>query len=240
MKTSVLIIAHNEERYIEKCIKSIINQTKKPDEIILIAHNCSDRTIDIVSKFKEIDIRILNGDEGIVNARLFGLNQISGENIFCIDGDSYAKSNWLEEMQKALTRNDLVGSVVRFKGTIFGGFYNVFSLFKFFINKKPFEYIWGPSFAFHVRDLELVKKYLNESVKISQTLRLKRNPDDFIMAVMMFARDHKKLFVTSKTHVFQNQKEVNSFLAIKRSLENSGMAKRIMKSGLIDGRMEWS
>lgn len=230
MKNSVLIIAHNEEKYIEKCIKSLINQTKKPDEIVLIAHNCDDKTIDIVREFQEVDIKILNEGGGIVAARLFGLNYVSGENIFCIDGDSYAKNNWLEKMSEALYQYDLIGSIVKFRGNIFGRLYNFISLFKFSINEKPFYHIWGPSFAFHRQDLELVKKYLNESIKISQKLNLKRNPDDFILSLLMQKRSGKKLFVTNKTCVFQNQKESNSFGAIKRSLENSLGAKMIMKS----------
>jgi len=39
MKTSVLIIANNEEKHIAKCIESILNQTVNADEIVLLLHN---------------------------------------------------------------------------------------------------------------------------------------------------------------------------------------------------------
>lgn len=47
MKTSILIIAHNEEKHIRECIESILSQTQEADEIVLIAHNCTDNTVKI-------------------------------------------------------------------------------------------------------------------------------------------------------------------------------------------------
>ena len=47
MKTSVLVIANNEEKHIEDCLKSLTNQTQKPDEIVLIVHNSEDKTLEI-------------------------------------------------------------------------------------------------------------------------------------------------------------------------------------------------
>lgn len=44
MKRSVLIIAHNESSRIRECFESIARQTEKPDEVILVAHNCTDDT----------------------------------------------------------------------------------------------------------------------------------------------------------------------------------------------------
>ena len=128
MKISVLIIAHNEEKYIGKCIKSILSQTKHPDEIVLLAHNCTDKTVEIAKGFP-ITIVPFNGATGIINARLEGLNNVSGDIILCIDGDSFAKNNWIEIMTATLenNKNVLVGSWVKFKGTILGELYNMYS-----------------------------------------------------------------------------------------------------------------
>lgn len=51
MKTSILIIAHNEEAYIQDCIESVLVQSKKANEIILVAHNCTDKTIKKAKKY---------------------------------------------------------------------------------------------------------------------------------------------------------------------------------------------
>jgi glycosyltransferase involved in cell wall biosynthesis len=54
MKTSVLIIAHNEESHIGECIESILAQSRTPDEIVLIVHNSSDRTLEIARNYREV------------------------------------------------------------------------------------------------------------------------------------------------------------------------------------------
>ena len=54
MKISVLIIAHNEESHIAECLDSIMGQTIQADEIILIAHNCTDMTLEIARQYQKV------------------------------------------------------------------------------------------------------------------------------------------------------------------------------------------
>jgi glycosyltransferase involved in cell wall biosynthesis len=56
MRTSILIIAHNEEAHIRECIESILNQSQKADEVVLIAHNCTDSTVNIVQEYQTIQL----------------------------------------------------------------------------------------------------------------------------------------------------------------------------------------
>ena len=97
MKISVLVIAHNEERHIGKCLESLMRQTKQPDEIVLVAHNCTDKTEEIARTFP-VTIVPLAGPRGIVHARLCGLARVSGDVILSLDGDSFAQPNWVEVM----------------------------------------------------------------------------------------------------------------------------------------------
>ena len=99
MQTSVIIIAHNEEKYITKCIESVLHQTQKADEIILVAHNITDKTYEIAKNYP-IKIVKLDGESGIVNARICGINNSTKDIILCIDGDSFAKNNWIQEMSR--------------------------------------------------------------------------------------------------------------------------------------------
>ena len=78
MKTSVLIIAHNEEKYIGKCIESILNQIQKADEVVLLLHSSTDDTKKIAEKYP-IQIVAFEGPLGPVNARIEGLNHMSGD-----------------------------------------------------------------------------------------------------------------------------------------------------------------
>ena len=130
------LIPDKEEKYISKCIESLLNQTKKADEIVLIVHNSSDNTLQIANKYP-IKIIPFNGQEGITYARIEGLKNIVGDIVLCIDGDSYAKENWIEVMTKTLRNgNILVGSWIKIKGTLFGNTTNIFDKYLCIFNTK--------------------------------------------------------------------------------------------------------
>ena len=154
-KVSVLVIAHNEEKYIKKCINSILNQTRKPDEVVVIAHNCTDGTQNVLENFSQekILLKIVNhdGPEGVVYARKKGFEEVSGDIIACIDGDSYASENWLKKITNPLIKNKemgAVGGLVLFYNSFFA---NLWSLTFFFTDRifRPTYhfYFWGANFA---------------------------------------------------------------------------------------------
>jgi glycosyltransferase involved in cell wall biosynthesis len=219
MKTSVLIIAHNEEKHIKKCISSILNQTQKPDEIVLITHNCTDKTVEIAKKYS-ITIIPFNGPTGIVSARIKGVESVTGDIILCTDGDSFVEKNWVEIMSKTLQENNnvLVGSWGKWKGTFVTILANPFNKYRRIRNKNLARWIWGPSFAFYGKDKELVKNIYKKSIELSEQLKLSRNPEDLWLA--LFMKKHGGLAVTNKTHVTIQLKEKNSIEAMKRNIEN--------------------
>ena len=220
MKISVLIIAHNEEKYIAQCIQSILNQTKHPNEIVLLAHNCTDKTLEIAQGFP-ITVAPFDGIKGIINARLEGLNRVSGDIILCIDGDSFAQNNWIEVMTDILSRNNnvLVGSWVKFRGTIFGAIYNIYSKYLFTSEKTKVAYwIWGTSFAFWGKDKNLVKEILKNSFSLSKEINLPRNPDDYWLT--LFMGKYGNLERINKTWVTSYTKETSTKEIIFRRIES--------------------
>ncbi len=220
MKTSVLVIAHNEERHIDECIYSLMAQTEKPNEIVLVLHNSTDRTEEIASRYA-ITIIPCQGPKGIVYARIEGLKHVSGDMILCLDGDSQASPNWIEVMSRTLARNEniLVGSWIKFKGTFYGWINNLYNRGRCVAERENVaRWIWGPSFAFWGRDKEFVREILEKSVALSEQLELSRNPDDLWLALYMSKRGN--LEVTNETHVILNTKERSNRSAIARNLEN--------------------
>lgn len=225
MKTSVLIIAHNEEKYIERCIQSVLDQTQKPDELVLICHNCTDSTESIAKKYP-ITVISYNGPHGITYARIKGLQYVSGDIIVCTDGDSYVARNWVEVMAQTLQqRNILVGSWMKFQGTVFGWFANFLNKHRSVRQKKIERMIWGPSMAFWGKDKDIVRKIFEKSIVLSNQLGLTRNPDDYWLALFMQQRG--KLGMTNKTYVVQATKELTSKEAIDRSSENVSNAEKM-------------
>jgi glycosyltransferase involved in cell wall biosynthesis len=74
---SILIIAHNEERHIRECIESLLFQSKQASEIVCIAHNCTDKTADIVKEYPQVTLyEYLSDETGPIPARKYGFEKV--------------------------------------------------------------------------------------------------------------------------------------------------------------------
>lgn len=228
MKISVLVIAHNEDQHIHKCLSSLLGQSQKPDEIIVVVHNSDDDTELIAKKFP-VTVVPYRGPVGSIYSRIESLKHATGDIILCTDGDSIAAKNWVEEMVKTLKRNNLlVGSWVRMRGTFYNFLSNIYNKYYCVRQKDAVErWIWGASFAFWGRDKEFVSETLQKTEKLSEQLNLTRNPDDCWLA--MFMKRRGSLEVTNKTYVSPYAKEDSSHSAITRNLENIKNGDRIEK-----------
>lgn len=96
---SVVVPAYNIENYIERCIKSILNQTYSNIEVIIVDDGSTDNTASIIDQYALKDTRIIpihkkNG--GVSSARTEGINRASGEWIGFVDGDDVIEENMYE------------------------------------------------------------------------------------------------------------------------------------------------
>ena len=92
MKLSIIIPVYNVEKYLPKCLDSILNQSFKDFEIICINDGSSDNSLKILEEYKDKRIIIINKENaGSGVARNAGLEIAKGEYIFFVDGD-----DWLE------------------------------------------------------------------------------------------------------------------------------------------------
>lgn len=100
IKVSIIIPAYNIEKYIEESILSSINQTLKEIEIIIINDGSTDRTLEVIKKYKKIDSRIKLIDQknqGVSIARNNGLEIARGKYIYFLDGDDWIENETLNE-----------------------------------------------------------------------------------------------------------------------------------------------
>lgn len=98
-KISVIVAAYNIEQYISKCLDSIINQTYKNLEIIVVDDGSSDGTGRIADEYAGIDNRIVvvhkeNG--GVSSARNRGIDTATGDYIGFVDGDDTIEADMYE------------------------------------------------------------------------------------------------------------------------------------------------
>jgi len=98
-KASVIMPVYNEEKYIKKAIESILNQTFKDFEFIIIDDGSTDRTKEILKKYKDKRIKIITNrkNEFVSRALNKGIKKAKGEYIIRIDGDDIALPNRLEK-----------------------------------------------------------------------------------------------------------------------------------------------
>ena len=102
-KISVIVPVYNVEKYLEKCIDSIINQEYKNIEIILVNDGSTDKSIDICKKYKNIDDRIVLIDKknaGVSSSRNLGISLAKGDFIAFIDPDDWIEKDMLFNMYK--------------------------------------------------------------------------------------------------------------------------------------------
>ena len=96
---SVIIPFKNTEKYIKECLESVLNQTYKNIEIILINDHSTDKTLNIIQKYQDKRIKILNLKEetGTANARNLGIKKANGMYISFIDSDDIWEKDKLEK-----------------------------------------------------------------------------------------------------------------------------------------------
>ena len=100
-KVSLIIPVYNVENYIEKCLDSVINQTLKDMEIIIVNDGSKDSSKQKVEKYlkKYPTIKYLEKENGgLSDARNYGLPYATGEYVAFLDSDDYVEKTMYEEM----------------------------------------------------------------------------------------------------------------------------------------------
>ena len=107
---SVIIPVYNNEKWFDRCIKSIINQTYSNLEILIINDCSSDNVEDIILKYKDLDNRIIYfknvKNEGVGYSRNIGIKESRGEYIYFLDSDDYLEKDALEVLLNTIKPND--------------------------------------------------------------------------------------------------------------------------------------
>lgn len=105
---SVIIPVYNTEKYLDKCISSIREQTYKNIEILLINDGSSDRSGEICDRHTTEDDRIQVvhiSNHGVSHARNLGIQMASGKYLFFVDSDDYIDGEMIAEQVEAMENN---------------------------------------------------------------------------------------------------------------------------------------
>lgn len=104
---SVIVPIYNTEKYLNKCISSIINQTYRNLEIILVEDGSTDDSYNICKSYQKKDnriklIHISNG--GVSNARNIGIQHCNGEYISFVDSDDFIDETYIEYLYMLINK----------------------------------------------------------------------------------------------------------------------------------------
>ena len=202
-KVTIIVPIYNVEEYVEKCLKSLINQTLKDIEIYAVVDGSPDNSLDIVKKYAKRDSRIKcidkeNGGYGSVLE--YSINDLKTDYFLICDPDDWLAKNAVETLYNEAIKNDL--------DIVVGDKYLVYS------DNKEETYC---SSLLYAGKVEPNKIYENEEV--SKLVNLSCSP-------------HSKLFRTSlmKKVVFPKKVNYTDFLLYMISLSRSKRAKYIDKA----------
>lgn len=109
-EVSIIIPVYNNEKYIEKCIHSVLNQTFGELEIIAVNDGSTDESGKILKNLEREDVRIIlleQNNQGVAAARNLGVKKSTGKYITFVDGDDYLKNDYIEKMYDLAEKESL-------------------------------------------------------------------------------------------------------------------------------------
>lgn len=96
---SIIVPIYNAEKYLNKCLDSLINQTKKELEFILINDGSNDASEEIIKSYKDNRIKYFkNKNQGIGKTRNFGISKAQGKYLMFLDSDDYLALDACEKL----------------------------------------------------------------------------------------------------------------------------------------------
>lgn len=108
-RVSIILPTYNVERYLEKCLDSVLEQTYKNIEIIVVDDGSTDSSLEIAKRYKEKDERIkvlTQENKGSGPARNLGLEHAIGEYCIFVDPDDWIDDNLVEKLLSYQSIND--------------------------------------------------------------------------------------------------------------------------------------
>ena len=135
-KISIYIPTYNSDDTIEESINSVINQSKKFDQIIIIDDGSTDNTKNILKKFNNIEIITNTKNLGIGKSRNIGVNACRNDLVASIDSDVVIEKSWLENIVKIFKEKNSVYCCGNLKEKYLKNIYNQW-------RSKNYKLNWG-------------------------------------------------------------------------------------------------
>ncbi len=214
---SVIVPVYNAEKFLKRCLQSIINQTIDDFEVVLVNDGSTDSSLKIAIDFSKKDsrIRVINKEnEGVSKTRNRGIEESKGKYICFIDSDDYVNPNFLEDLYSSINgEKDALGVC------LFSNIYEGNHLKKSKIGIKGNLTISRNEYLIHMsKHLYSVyygalwnKIYISKKIK-DNCIRFDENisfAEDFIFN-LEYLENVNKIVLIDKNNYYYNQENDNS------------------------------
>ncbi len=187
-RISVIIPTCNNEDSIEKCLKSVLNQSYQNLDVIVINDGSTDKTDEVLEKYKDRVQIYKKQNEGVASARNLGLEKCNTKYLFFVDADDYLEEDAIEILYNKLieTNSDMVIGNIEDS-----------SAKDITIKDDKYEYIFNQKIKyFMVQWNKLMKKELFDGLKYPDV----HIAEDEYMIYHILERTNKITFVSKKTY----------------------------------------
>lgn len=226
IKISIIVPVYNVEKYLQKCIDTLINQTYKNIEIILYDDGSTDDSYKICTRASTKDKRIIllkGNNAGPAIARNNSLKYATGQYVTFVDSDDYVESQYVENMVKELYREDV--------DIVIAGFEKVSKSFskKYFLqessgNREKFIktlpklmekcLVQGP--CWKLFKLEIIRKngvYFNNSWKLGEDAF-------FVYSYIKYVKSYSTVPCTCYKYIVRNSNSLSQIYTLEKITNN--------------------
>ena len=213
-KVSVIIATYNTEHYIRQCLDSVINQTFKDMEIIVINDGSTDSSIDIINEYKQKDerVKVINLDRnyGISKVRNKGVEYSKGKYIAFIDSDDWVSKDYIEFLYENIEKEkaDMVSTSFYFYNDITKE-YKEHKISQFCCSsdfstiKTKQKLLSIPSYEFMLGNKIYSRKFLMEkNLKFNMY-----NREDVLLNYEVFLLANKLKFINNPIYFYRKNRE---------------------------------
>ena len=207
-KISVIVPVYNVERYLETCLLSVLSQTYRTLEIILINDGSNDESFEICKKLAKLDNRIIifnQSNQGLSATRNRGLQIATGRYILFIDSDDFIDPNMIEVLYSNLVNENADISlctkrVLRIEKNTIEKHKKIYRVFD--KNKAVIELLKSELFDFGVTDKLFPKEFFNDI-----DFELDRINEDYVPTTKVFLKAEKIVYDSRPLYFYRKRAE---------------------------------
>lgn len=226
---SVIVPIYKVEKYLDKCIESIINQTYYNLEIILVDDGSPDDCPNICNEWAKRDKRIItfhkkNG--GLSDARNFGIEHCNGKYIMFVDSDDYIKSNMVEVLYKTIIEDKSDISICDYYISKENNItVHNFSQKRFIVKENKYKYLYN-EYGF-VTIVAWNKLYAREIFNTIRYPKGKIHEDEFIICDLLNCANSISYVLEPLYYYVQRENSIMNKISLNRFDVVEALEKRV-------------